>query len=244
MKKDAGAETIRQNYRGTGSQKAVRQIFVRFRSGAVVDLWLRHGFLEFGGVVARGGGGPGLPKGVVYQSRTVEQVYQEALGHLQAWANPMGLANQSIVRAVPFANNRARAERLATPLDTRVVAMAVVDRVLGRGVGYILTVWVTAPTRARAEDLARQYGPVRDVFTSNDPDGTRHATAIADGRVPGLAALDAATVGIERFLVRPTPGSPHTIDATRAEFLRAAKRRPAWVPADAWRANVAYDQER
>jgi hypothetical protein len=237
LKKDAGAETIRQNYRGTGSQKAVRQIFVRFKSGAVVDLWLRHGVLEFGGVVARGGGGPPLPRGVAYQGRTVEQIYQEALGHLQPWANPRGLANQA--RPSSHGDNRARPERLAKPLDTRTVAKADVHRVLGHGVEYLLTVWITAPTSARAEDEARQFGKVRDVFVSHDPDGTRHATAIAEGILHGLPALDAATAGIDRFLVPPTPGSPHTVEGTRRDFLAAAKRRPPWVDAATWRANVA-----
>lgn len=51
LKRDAGAETVAQNYRGTGKQAFRRQLFVRFKSGAVIDLWLENSHIGFGGVV-------------------------------------------------------------------------------------------------------------------------------------------------------------------------------------------------
>jgi hypothetical protein len=89
LKKDAGAERIAQNYRGTGSQVFRRQLWVRFKSGAVIDLWLeRHG-VKFGGVVSISPGGSlPLPRGVAYEGKTPAQVYAEVAPMLRAWANP------------------------------------------------------------------------------------------------------------------------------------------------------------
>lgn len=237
LKKDAQAETIRQNYKGTGSKKAVRQIWVRFKNGAVIDLWLEHGYLGFAGVVARGGA-TALPKGIPYRGQTVEQVYQETLAILQPWANPMGLANQAAVQTHPTAN-RARHERLAKPLDTRTLARVTVGRVIGY-VEYDLSVWVAAATQSEATVRAARYGRVMDVFTDSDPNGTRHATAIAETKVVGFTALQRATEGIDRYLLPNAPGSPYSTEVDRATFLRAAKKRPPWYrDAAGWRAATA-----
>ena len=90
LKKDAGASSISQNYRGTGSQAHRRQLWVRFKSGAVIDLWLEESKVGLGGIVKNGV--PGKPKGLVkevaYGNKTPEQVYKEVAGHLKEWANP------------------------------------------------------------------------------------------------------------------------------------------------------------
>lgn len=91
LKKDAGAEKIAQNYRGTGSQKARRQLWVRFKSGAVIDLWLNDKYLGFGGVVMNRSPGSEpapLPKGIPYGDKDPEQIYKEAAALLKVWANP------------------------------------------------------------------------------------------------------------------------------------------------------------
>ena len=91
LKKDAGAESISQNYRGTGSQAFRRQLWVRFKSGAVIDLWLDNGRLGFGGVVMNRppGNAPGvLPKSLPYGDKSPEQVYAEAAELLKVWATP------------------------------------------------------------------------------------------------------------------------------------------------------------
>lgn len=90
LKKDAGAEKIAQNYKGTGSKKHRRQLWVNFKSGAVIDLWLDTGFLQFGGVVRNGP--PGKAKGappaaITYGDKTPEEVYTLAARGLASWAN-------------------------------------------------------------------------------------------------------------------------------------------------------------
>ena len=91
LKKDAGAESIAQNYRGTGSQAHRRQLWVRCKSGAVIDLWLEESRVQLGGIVKNGVPGKppkGLVKDVAYGNKTPEQVYKEVAGHLKEWANP------------------------------------------------------------------------------------------------------------------------------------------------------------
>ena len=90
LKQDAGAERIAQNYRGTGSQVFRRQLWVRFKSGAVIDLWLERAGVKFGGVVKHAPPGRAfeLPRGVAYEGKTPAQVYAEVAPMLRAWANP------------------------------------------------------------------------------------------------------------------------------------------------------------
>lgn len=91
LKKDAGAATIRQNYKGTGRKKARRQLWVNFKSGATIDIWVDMGFVKLGGVVTR------RPEGsetvlsktkIPYGNQTPEQVYAEVAKVLKPWANP------------------------------------------------------------------------------------------------------------------------------------------------------------
>lgn len=53
LKREAKAESTRQNYKGTGSRAYRRQVWVRFHSGAVIDLWFGDSGanVTFGGVV-------------------------------------------------------------------------------------------------------------------------------------------------------------------------------------------------
>jgi len=86
LKKDAAAKSIAQNYKGTGSQKFRRQLWIRFKSGAVIDVWLENN-LKLGGVVMNGIGHPISTRLVKYDDKTPEQVYAEASRILNAWAN-------------------------------------------------------------------------------------------------------------------------------------------------------------
>jgi hypothetical protein len=87
LKKGADAETIRMNYKGTGKQAFRRQLWVRFKNGAVIDLWLDNGFLKFGGVVNRNNsGGQTVPAPVIYKDKTPEDVFDVALKALKTWA--------------------------------------------------------------------------------------------------------------------------------------------------------------
>lgn len=93
LKKDAGASTVSQNYRGTGRQAYRRQLWVHFKSGAVIDLWLEANGINFGGVVCRRAPTRAtpmqLPKlGIPYGVKTPEQVYAEVAPLLKEWALP------------------------------------------------------------------------------------------------------------------------------------------------------------
>ena len=85
LKKDAGVKSIRQNYKGTGSQKAVRQLWVRFTGGSVIDIWLQHHTISFGGVVANSVSGNVSP-GNIEKVGTPQQTYQLIKSALIAWA--------------------------------------------------------------------------------------------------------------------------------------------------------------
>jgi hypothetical protein len=86
LKKGADAETIKGNYKGTGKQAFRRQLWVRFKNGAVIDLWLDNGYLKFGGVVARSNsGGQTVPAGIIYKGKTPEDVFDLALKAIKAW---------------------------------------------------------------------------------------------------------------------------------------------------------------
>ena len=86
LKKDAKASSIKQSYKGTGSRKHRRQLWINFESEAVIDIWLEQDSVVFGGVVARGGGNLSKTH-VAYGDRTPEQVYAEAMPILRDWAN-------------------------------------------------------------------------------------------------------------------------------------------------------------
>jgi len=89
LRKDAGAKSIRQNYKGTGNQKARRQLWINFKNGAVLDIWLDKGWVQFGGVVARHPAGDEYPSPriVKYEGKTPEQVYEKTKEILKAWAD-------------------------------------------------------------------------------------------------------------------------------------------------------------
>lgn len=81
LKKDLGAEHVKQNYKGTGSQKHRRQIFVRFPWGSI-DLWLNNTKADLGGVISPlGRPTPAVP----YENRRPEQVYADIVRHLKMW---------------------------------------------------------------------------------------------------------------------------------------------------------------
>lgn len=91
LKKDAGVKSIKQEYRGTGSQKFRRQLWVRFKNGAVIDLWLDRKGLGLGGVVARrpddSASPEPIPKSVPYAGKSPAEVYREAARLLKMWAH-------------------------------------------------------------------------------------------------------------------------------------------------------------
>lgn len=51
-KKLAQLASIRQNYKGTGSQRARRQLWIRLVTGGAIDIWLEADSYTLGGVTA------------------------------------------------------------------------------------------------------------------------------------------------------------------------------------------------
>jgi hypothetical protein len=88
LRQDAGAETIRQNYRGTGSRAYRRQLYVRFTNGSMIDLWLEDDRIELGGVVRRSASTDqaDLPKFIRYASKSPAEIYAEVAHALRSWA--------------------------------------------------------------------------------------------------------------------------------------------------------------
>lgn len=88
LKKDAGAKSIKQNYRGTGKQKARRQLYIHFKNGAVLDIWLDMGYVGLGGVVGirpDGSRGFPVPHKIDYGDKSPYEVYREVKDALKKW---------------------------------------------------------------------------------------------------------------------------------------------------------------
>jgi len=81
LKRDVGAKIIRQGYRGTGSQKARRQIFVRWPDGTPLDIWLDKGSVQMGGIHNQTPPSPAT----FPAERTPEATYKKMVGILKAW---------------------------------------------------------------------------------------------------------------------------------------------------------------
>lgn len=80
LKKDLGATTIRQGYKGTGSKSFKRQIFVRFANDKHIDLWLESNRVECGGVIRTRFGN------VPHNNRTPTEVYKDIVEVLRPLA--------------------------------------------------------------------------------------------------------------------------------------------------------------
>ncbi len=83
--------TFQQNYKGTGSKAAHRQVFVRFPSGAFIDVWLTDGGVSFGGVAERHPARAWSPTAIPYSKRSAEAVARDVVAMLAAWGvSPQG----------------------------------------------------------------------------------------------------------------------------------------------------------
>ena len=51
LRKAYGIKSIRQNYKGTGSKRASRQLFIKDVAGNMVDVWLERDYYQIGGVI-------------------------------------------------------------------------------------------------------------------------------------------------------------------------------------------------
>lgn len=79
-KGELGISSFRQNYKGKGSQRAIRQIWMRFKNGAVIDVWIHPGGVKYGGVVsvhpsgARRGPDPSVRKTTDNAKKTADTI--------------------------------------------------------------------------------------------------------------------------------------------------------------------------
>jgi hypothetical protein len=77
LKKDLGAVTVSQGYKGTGSRVYRRQIFVRFSNDKVIDLWLEDEYVLLGGVCMTNYGK------VIINQRNINEVYDDVVNALR-----------------------------------------------------------------------------------------------------------------------------------------------------------------
>lgn len=88
LKREGHVESVRQNYKGTGKERARRQLWVNFTGGGVMDIWFNHTGVSFGGIVKRlprgQGSGIALPN-VPYNGRAPEAVWEDVRGWILAW---------------------------------------------------------------------------------------------------------------------------------------------------------------
>lgn len=73
-----GIASIRQNYKGTGSRKATRQLWIRLDNGEGVDVWLEPDFYQIGGVTINR-----IKGNFPYSGRTSIQIAEEIASTLQ-----------------------------------------------------------------------------------------------------------------------------------------------------------------
>jgi len=92
LKKDIGATSVKQNYRGTGSQKHRRQIWVRcvglYRG--FTDLWLNSDNLEYAGV------GDIRIAPLPYGDLTPEEVYKTLCERLVEYMSGLAHAREAV----------------------------------------------------------------------------------------------------------------------------------------------------
>ena len=78
-KKVLGVSNIRQNYKGTGSQVARRQLYVSFKTNQVIDIWLDENAVKFDGCCRQGL----ASLAVKYEDKTPTQIAAEVAQVLQ-----------------------------------------------------------------------------------------------------------------------------------------------------------------
>ena len=198
LKKDAGATSVAQNYRGTGTQSYRRQLWVHFQSGAVIDLWLNARDLGLGGVVknrppADVEARVELPRVIEYGDKTPQQVYDEAMPLLRAWANPPGATR-------PQARAPQSGQETATLLQTRDEVVSAKTGVLyivrsGSEAYYPAMALIEAGYAEQLGELFDQEGTVVTLKVTQDIGGS--LTARASDPPEGRRTI---TIGREFFI--------------------------------------------
>ena len=88
-KKVAGITNVRQNYKGTGSKRARRQLYIKFDNGAVIDIVLSPESVQYMGVVAIRADGKRIepqPRGFKYENMKVADIGKRIADDLASWS--------------------------------------------------------------------------------------------------------------------------------------------------------------
>lgn len=142
LKKAVGATKIRQGYRGTGSKKHSRQIWVDVPwSARGIDLWLEDSYIGLGGVIAPFGQG----KRVRYGDKSPQEVYVEVEQFFRDWSqtreNPYGSFAHGGSPAFT-AKGRRMEEKIAETSGPGIAAATVYSRAKERpGTGLVKKKW-------------------------------------------------------------------------------------------------------
>ena len=102
LKKDLGFKSIKQEYKGTGSQKANRQMWTRGPGAAVIDIWIYPSMIGFGQVVAMNSKGERIrpvPSSIPHEA-TIPETYEKVKEILANWL-PVELPEAAPERVPP-----------------------------------------------------------------------------------------------------------------------------------------------
>jgi len=106
-RKTHGLQAIRQNYKGTGSQRAKRQLWVRFTNGEAVDVWLEEKGYSIGGVTILR-----MPGRFPYEGKTPVDVAKEIAEKLKSLSQKTMAASELRSRRAMYWSNPERVYRL------------------------------------------------------------------------------------------------------------------------------------
>lgn len=94
FKRELGALSVAQNYKGTGSQAGSRQLWCRFSNGAVIDIWIGYRKPRLGGVVRRHPENAMMPfYDIVDDYTDPEAIYAAIFNAVKAWLQARGEAS-------------------------------------------------------------------------------------------------------------------------------------------------------
>jgi len=129
LKRDVGAKTFNQGYKGTGGQKHRRQIWIGWADGSVVDVWLDSGFFRFGGITSQLAGRDVQvnPRSIVYDEKSVDAVYREVAAALKSWRKPAEKAVQKPAAAATASHSVAKKSSTYAEMARAIPSMKVGD---------------------------------------------------------------------------------------------------------------------
>ena len=160
-RKSHGLVSIRQNYKGTGSQRAARQLWVRLNDGAV-DVWLNPRSYSIGGVTQMR-----LPGEFAYGTKNPAEIAKEIAEKINVAFNAK--VASEIVRIAKTLIAESSLDGLRKPQAARKV-----NEIMSRHTKGFFTDEYWQPVDAIFKDFAKEgidYSLEKASY-SQDPDGT------------------------------------------------------------------------